>query len=226
MILVYMAVRNVEVGVARYSFARYTSSRQRNVEMSRRVMSQGILYSTVLASICLAYILMIIYSSYAAQLLDVIVIPLQGFWNALIYKKRQIKQIVKKILCKSRQSVPGFSGSIQNNQNTTSKPSCWKRLSMFWNRIRSSKKSKSSSNQQVEVKEESKMNESNLMLSSVGQEEANDSFFSALSQNSDLKNKEETSQLEYFSTVDENEGNDSDDESYVDDYLRMMEIES
>ena len=43
-----------------------------------------------------------------------------------------------------------------------------------------------------------------------------------------------TLQLEYFSALEENpencddvnnEGNDSDDESYVDDYLKMMEIE-
>ena len=76
-------------------------------------------------------------------------------------------------------------------------------------------------------------NQSSLMLSCVEQEEAGEPLPLPLSPNSELK-KEEQSQLEYFSALEENPENcdnvnnygiDSDDESYVDDYLKMMEIE-
>ena len=72
------------------------------------------------------------------------------------------------------------------------------------------------------------------MLSCVDQEETNEESLSfVLSQSSELKN-EKQSQLEFFSALEEvnteyydnvdNEDNNSDDESYVDDYLKMMEI--
>ena len=76
------------------------------------------------------------------------------------------------------------------------------------------------------------VNSSSLMLSCVEQEEADEPLFFPLSQNSELE-KGDQSQLEYFSALEvntegcdnvEDEDNNSDDESYVDDYFRMMEI--
>ena len=116
MFLVYMAVRNVEKGAEKYSFARYTSSKTKNMRMTRRVMIQGILYSATIASICLTFLLSVILSSldfsYAIGILASIILPLQGFWNALIYMIPLFLNIVKK-RCKSQQNV---SGSIQGNQ--------------------------------------------------------------------------------------------------------------
>ena len=118
MFVVYMAVRNVEVEAERYSFARYTSSRQRNMMMSRRVMVQGILYSAALASICISLILVVLFfmslfkSTYEVDVVVSNLIPLQGFWNGLIYMIPIFRQILKK-RCKSQQNV---SGSIQGNQ--------------------------------------------------------------------------------------------------------------
>ena len=75
-----------------------------------------------------------------------------------------------------------------------------------------------------------------IACSCVEQEETGELLSFAFSQNSELKN-EEQSQLDYFSALEEvnnegcdnvadNEDNNSDDESYVDDYLRMMELGS
>ena len=76
---------------------------------------------------------------------------------------------------------------------------------------------------------------SSLIISGVEQEEAMDELalsFGLWSWNSELENREE-SQLEYFSALEvntnicdnvEDEDKYSDDESYVDDYFRMMEI--
>ena len=286
MSVVYMAVRKVEKDAQKYTFARYTNSKKKDMEMSRRVMVQGVLYSAALASLCLTFILVFMnsasYTIYEVQVLAAILFPLQGFWNALIYKMPVIRQIVKN-KCKSRQNI---SGSIQDSQNT-SKASWLTRLSIiFWIRRRTSKESKGSSNQQVDiVKDESKKGDaleggndrvellkvntkqeeqilpvnasselksgnvmfketkgddsgafssSSLMLSCVEQEEGGESLSFALSRNSELE-KEEQSQLECFSALEANtEGCDNvvnkdnhdsaDDESYVDDYLKMMEL--
>ena len=74
-----------------------------------------------------------------------------------------------------------------------------------------------------------------LMLSYVDQEEANESSsFAAIYQNSELE-KEEHSHLEWFSALKVNtecrdnanndEDNNIDNGSYMDDYLKMMELE-
>ena len=69
------------------------------------------------------------------------------------------------------------------------------------------------------------------MLSCVEQEEADKSLSFTLTQNSELKNDEQ-SLLEYFSALEANtegcdnvyneDNDDSDNKSYVDDYLIMM----
>ena len=287
MFLTYMAVRNVEVAAERYSFARYTSSKKKNMDMSQRVMIQGIPYSAALASLCLTFTLGIIINSlnltspsYVVQVLGSILLPLQGFWNALIYMTPLFRQILKK-RCKSRQQ--NISNSMHDSQTTSKGSWLSKSFRTFYQiRKRISKESKNST-QQLEVqdgedlegnnsvgvfnkvnnKEEEKMSlslntcssrrvvmfkekvkseedsnaltSSSLMLSCAEYGEADKSLsFTALSQNSELKN-EELSQLEYFSALDvvnteccdnvEDEDNSSDDESYVDDYLKMMEIE-
>ena len=104
MIVVYMAVRKVEKDVEKYTFASYTS-KKKDVRMSHRVMVQGILYSAALTSLCVIYTLGPIYSmygsSYAIEVLGSILLPLQGFWNALIYMVPLFRQIVRKNRCKS-----------------------------------------------------------------------------------------------------------------------------
>ena len=294
MIVVYMAVRKVEKEAFRYSFSRFSlSSRQTYMDMSHSLMVQGILYSAALASLCISFILVVILSvldsSYAVQVLGSILLPLQGFWNALTYSKPQIEQIIKKIY-KSQQNV--CSLIQQCYQNTSEKASWMTRFRMIFIRKRTSKESRvCNSNQQVEVQDESKKEEdieqggnedrvgvlkvntikqeeqmshvnppsselkdrksimikeikgdnnsnalilSSLMLSCDEQEEANEELLSfALTQNSELKN-EEQSQMENFSALEANvegcdnigneDNDDSDNESYVDDYLRMMKL--
>ena len=74
---------------------------------------------------------------------------------------------------------------------------------------------------------------STLMLSCVEQEEADEPLSFGLSQRNSELEKGDQSQLEYFSALEVNtdgcdnvndEDNDSDNETYVDDYLKMMEI--
>ena len=159
----YMAVRKVEKDAERYSFASYTSPKKKKLDMSHRVMVQGILYSAVLALLCLAFILVAISSSdpssYKIDLLCSIVLPLQGFWNALIYMKPLFEKIMKK-RCKLPQNV---SSSIQDNQNTSSEASCLsKSLQMFSIRKRTPQESEGSSNQQVEVHDEESKKEEDL----------------------------------------------------------------
>ena len=153
MILVYMAVRNVEKAALKYTFARYTSPEKNNMKMSHRVMVQGILYSAVIISQCLTYVLVVdirqLDSIYAIQMLGSIMFPLQGFWNVLIYMMPLFRQIIKK-RCKSRQNV---SDLIQDNQSV-SKSSCYclsKTMGIFFRFSKStSKESHSNSSQQVE----------------------------------------------------------------------------
>ena len=163
MFLVYMAVCKVEEDAEKYTFARYTSSKKKNMIMSRRVMVQGILYSAALVSLCfitfLVAFIRALDSSYAVDFLASILLPLQGFWNAMIYLKPQIEKMVKKI-CKTRKNV---SDLTQDNQNTSSKKTCcwWTKLQKkcSWiQRKRSWRELKGSRTQQVdkEVQDESK----------------------------------------------------------------------
>ena len=287
MVVVYMAVRKVEVEAQKYTFASYRKGKQ-ELNMSRRIMVQGILYSAAIASLCILIILLVVVSaldsSYAVDMLVAILAPLQGFWNALIYVKPQIEQTVKKMFIKSQQDV---SNLIPDNQNMSKKESWLTRLRMMsWISERTSKQSKGSSSQQVEVQDKSKkaedieggnedrvgvlkvttskqetkmphinkfseskgkksamskemkgedsnaLSSSSLMLSCVEQEEADESLSFALTRNSELEN--EQSQLEYFSALEANtegfdnvgneDNDDGDNESYVDDYLRMMKL--
>ena len=152
MFLVYKAVRKVEREAERYSIARYISSRQRNMIMSRRVRLQGILYGAVLVFLCITYMLVFaissLDSSYVVDFLASIVLPLHGFWNALIYMTPLLRKIIKS-RCELRQNV---SNLIQDNQNMSTKVSWLTRLiMMFWIQKRTSKKPKGSSSQGVEV---------------------------------------------------------------------------
>jgi hypothetical protein len=90
MYIVYKNIHNIEEQAQRYSFARYYSQKI-NTDRSRRVMVQGVLYSSVLiltnvftaAAACFVSYMAVL--PYALAILVHIFMPLQGFFNAMIY---------------------------------------------------------------------------------------------------------------------------------------------
>ena len=99
MFVVFRAVREIEEGAARYSFARFRSQQSNNNDSnddhrrSRRIMVQGILYSLILFVVHLFKFISIFYEiiyqtkpdTDTLMILSYTFLPAQGFFNALVY---------------------------------------------------------------------------------------------------------------------------------------------
>lgn len=119
MLLVYLCVRRVEKEALRYSFASYRKSKNA-MAMSRRIMIQGILYSATL--VCQTVIFIVCYLTASAILLQNILLPLQGFFNALIYMIPLFKQKMaerRKAWQNSSSSVNPVQSKIYLKRNTS-----------------------------------------------------------------------------------------------------------
>ena len=158
MFLVYRSVRRVEKEAEQYTFARYSSSNRNDMSISRRVMEQGILYSVVLFSLIFPYfVLAVVFFvtsslesiSYTVSMLISIIVPLQGFFNAIIYKKPQFQRMIKKRR-KTKQNIP----SPIQDQQTISKTWLIKWKELLWTKMRTSKTSRKKGNTSGQIEAE------------------------------------------------------------------------
>ena len=82
MFLVHWPVWHVEKETLQYTFAMYRKSKD-IMEMSCRIMIQGMLYSATL--VCQIIVFIVCYQTGLAIPLQNILLPLQGFFNTLMY---------------------------------------------------------------------------------------------------------------------------------------------
>lgn len=251
MLMVYLRVRSVEMQAVRYSFPRYSVQKQ-TLKMSRRIMLQGILYTSAALFSPIIPCLFVTISdvqrmhsfSYTVEILCSIFLPLQGLFNALIYMIPLFKQIMKKRRKKkAQQKIQGVNAqqlnrdSIPNQQNLS---------------INETPTRNSLSRQDIEAKIECKeeeilVDDKNEMIGASKQifypcdkmeENSDQEEETPYNLNASYESESEKVAMEKIrgedsniavksslmvSQIEKEDDEDSDDDSFIDDYLKMIE---
>ena len=225
MVLVFKSVRKIENGLEQFSLASYrphatTASR------SRRVMVQGILYSSVILFNILFPLIAVGFISRKVnltwynviELIFVIVVPLHGFFNALMYlmprvlnririRRRRLNRDVRRL----RHNAPTQRLSSASLMNRIRFKFIAMKNYWFVDRLRNNRNREDFNESRLGEIEEQSKSKSDYVEEMKKEEEDTD-------KNARLSNMN-------FSEIDQldKEGNDDDDEnSYLDDYLELI----